>query len=123
MQRMGRDPEYPSQIWIPPRMCEHPRESINFTGQFPPENYDLSVFNAHCLQCGAEWSQADEKAPWDQLMLKLANGEFGVVSLTDPEIEHKVEWRRQTRYDRIMEDLTGSSNPILASTVELKRPD
>lgn len=120
---VSRDPEYPSQIWIPPRACEHPHESINFTGHFPPENHHRSVFNAHCSQCGSQWSQEDTDAPWDQLMLKLANGEFGVVSFADPEIESKVEWKRRTRYDRIMEDVAGDANPILSSTVELKRPD
>ncbi|GAB3300149.1 hypothetical protein [Parasphingorhabdus pacifica] len=120
---VAREPEYPSRIWMSPRVCEHPRESINFTGHFPPEDHNCSVFNAHCLQCGSQWTQADTDVPWDQLMLKLANGEFGVVSSADPEIERKVEWRRRTRYDQIMEDVTGDSNPILSSTVELKRPD
>ncbi len=120
-----RDPEHPVQtnIFLPPRLCEHPRSQIRFTGHFPPENYELSVFEAHCYSCGSAWNQNDNDAPWDQLMLKIAHGEYGVVSAEEPEIAGISEWKRQTRYDQIMRDVTGDSNPILASNVELKRPD
>jgi hypothetical protein len=34
-----------------------------------------------------------------------------------------VEWQRQNRYDAIMWDVAGESNPILSSDVPLRRPD
>jgi hypothetical protein len=123
MSQPARDPEHPSHIWVPPHACEHPRKALTFIGSFPPENVNLSVFTANCYKCGSEWTQADLNAPWDQLSLKIAYGEFGVVSAADPEIEHKVEWNRQTRYDAIMRDVAGENNPILSSDVPLKRPD
>jgi hypothetical protein len=118
-----RNPDYGSPIWLPPSACDHPREKLNFTGHFPPENPELSVFNAHCLKCGASWDQSDKTAPWDQLMLKIANGEFGAIHPDEPEIMDGVEWQRQNRYDQIMRDVAGEANPITGSNVRLQRPD
>lgn len=111
MTTSDRDPYHPVQaaIWIPPSNCTHPRERLNFTGHFPPENPNLSVFDAHCYQCGSHWDETAQDAPWTELMLKFAHGEFGVVSLTDPEIASKVEWRRQNRYGQIMDDANRES--------------
>ena len=122
-----RDQEYPSTIWLPAHTCEHPYESVQLqVGHFPPENPEgLSVFRMDCFRCGASWNESSTGVPWiyEYLGRMIADGRFGVVSFEDPEIAHKVEWRRQTRYDRIMEDLTGSTNPILDSEVVLRRPD
>ncbi len=119
----GRDPEYPSQIWRPPRACEHEFGSLRLQGVFYQDNPELSLWVAHCLRCGSEWSYGEpEGAPYNRLMQMIAEGHFGVVSAQDPDIDHKVEWRRQCRYDQIMEDACGDDNPIASSTVELKRP-
>ncbi|MBB5156340.1 hypothetical protein [Saccharopolyspora phatthalungensis] len=53
----------------------------------------------------------------------IAEGRFRVVSPGGLDLSDAVEWRRQTRYGAIMEDLTGSDNPILSSTIVLRRPD
>ena len=79
-----RDPEYPSAIWVPPYACDHPCGAINMHGHFPPEDPELSVFNAHCLRCGSRWDQSSTDAPWDQLMRKITQGEFSVVSPHKP---------------------------------------
>lgn len=124
MKQPTPDQEYPSQIWVPPFACEHPHERLTFTGNFPQENYNLSVFNANCLQCGASWNQTDTDAPWTQLMEKLALGEFGVVSFEDDDIAHKVDRRRKLRYDVILNDAYGDPNPILSPDAPtIRRPD
>lgn len=99
-----RDQEYPSPIWIPPRACDHPRQAIQFTGHFPPENIELSVFAAHCLKCGSKWDHNSVDAPYTQLLEKIALGKFGVVSAKHPEISNAVEWQRQNRYSEMMSD-------------------
>lgn len=104
----ARDPEYPSQIWVPPQQCPHRAESLCLTGSFPPDNPDLGVFDAHCLQCGSAWTHEDTTAPWDQLMRVIAEGRFGVVSWGDEGIAEKVERRRRSRYDAILNDAATS---------------
>lgn len=123
----GRDQDYPSQIWIPPHSCDHPYEAVRLqAGHFPPENPEkLSVFRMDCFKCGTAWDQTSKGVPWlyEYLGRMIAEKRFAVVSFEDPDITHKVEWKRQTHYGSIMEDLTGSDNPILDSKVELRRPD
>ncbi|MDA3643834.1 hypothetical protein LZ318_11655 [Saccharopolyspora indica] len=122
----GRDPEYFSPIWAPPHQCFHPFEHVRLqAGQFPPENPEqLSVFRMDCLMCGSYWDQTStEDWVYEYLGRIIAEGKFGVVSPSGLDLAAPVEWRRQTRYGAIMEDLTGSDNPILSSTVNLKRPD
>ncbi|GAA0510394.1 hypothetical protein GCM10011581_00260 [Saccharopolyspora subtropica] len=121
-----RDPEYPSPIWAPPHLCLHPYEHVRLQcGHFPPEDPEhLSVFRLDCSACGSHWDHtAREGWVYEYLGRMIAEGRFRVVSPGDVDISAAVEWRRQTRIGRIMEDLTGSDNPILASTVVLKRPD
>lgn len=116
----ARDEEYPSRIWVPPHACEHPRRSIAFTGQFPPEDIELSVLDARCYKCGSAWNQDSSDAPYAQLMEKIALGEFGVVSVDNPEIASGVEWMRQNRYADIMRDAEEArNNPILGTDIHL----
>lgn len=120
----GRDDEeYPSPIWNPPSLCDHPKERLSFQGHFPPETPYEGVFHATCNWCGSAWNQRDNDAPWDQMMGRLMEGSFGTVSFTQQDIGDKVEWQRQTRYGDMLQDVSGSGNPIFDSNVALKPLD
>lgn len=116
----GRDPEYPSQIWMNPKQCPHPYEYVRLNaGSFPPSDPErLSVFKVDCFACGMSWDQTNA-APWiyEYLAAVIAEGKFTVVSRNGLDITGRVEWERQTRYGSIMKDLAGSGNPIAESSL------
>lgn len=116
----GRDPEYPSQIWMNPKMCLHPHEYVRLqAGSFPPSDPErLSVFKVDCFACGTKWDQTN--APgwvYEFLGQLIAEGRYKVVGSSGLDITGRVEWERQTRYGSILDDLTGSGNPIANSSV------
>lgn len=111
----GRDPEYPSVIWMNPKNCLHPHEHVRLqAGSFPPSDPErLSVFKVDCFACGTSWDQTNA-APWvyEYLAKIIAEGKFTVVSRNGLDITGRVEFARQTRYGSIMQDVVGSGNPI-----------
>lgn len=119
----GRDPEYPSQIWINPQQCLHPHEYVRLqAGSFPPSDPEhLSVFKVDCFVCGTAWNQTN--APgwvYEFLGQLIAEGRFKVVGASGLDITGTVEWNRQTRYGAILDDLTGTGNPITDSAISGK---
>jgi hypothetical protein len=115
-----RDDEHPAitNLWVPKSACDHINTPLAFWGIFEEACLDKTPWLAHCLGCGSTWDQnKHEGAPYDRLLQRIAEGSFHVM---DPEKVDEVEWKRQTRYDAIMADMTGTSNPILDSTVTLK---
>lgn len=114
----GRDPEYPSQIWMNPKHCLHPYEYVRLqAANFPPGNPDAAVWRVDCFACGAKWDQSNSP-DWvlDFMTEIITSGKFEVVGAPgDLDIRSQVEWHRQTRSARMLKDVTGEDNPIDAS--------
>lgn len=114
----GRDPEYPSQIWMNPKQCLHPHEYLRLqAANFPPGNPDAAVWRVDCFACGASWDQTNSSG-WvlDFLTEVISSGKFAAVGTPgDTDIQSRIEWERQTRSGQMLKDVTGEDNPIDAS--------
>lgn len=122
----GRDPEYPSQIWMNPKQCLHPYEYVRLqAANFPPGNPDAAVWRVDCFACGAKWDQSNSP-DWvlDFMTEIITSGKFEVVGAPgDLDIRSQVEWHRQTRSARMLKDVTGEDNPIDASNQAIPTSD
>jgi hypothetical protein len=122
----GRDPEYPSPIWANPKHCLHPHEYVRLqAANFPPNNPEAAVWRVDCFVCGTSWDQSNSP-DWvlDFLTEKIASGRFEAVGgAGDPDIRSRIEWERQTRNGRMLQDVTGSDNPIEASNQAISTKD
>ncbi|MGI8310741.1 hypothetical protein [Saccharopolyspora hattusasensis] len=119
----GRDPEYPSQIWAPPHRCLHPYESVSLQAAHFPALIEQAVFRLDCFACGAFWDQTN--APgwvYDYMARMIDDGKFHVVHRDKLSIVGDVKWE-QTKYGKIFDAITGDSNPISSSKIQLRRPD
>lgn len=114
----GRDPEYPSQIWMNPKQCLHPYEYVRLqAANFPPGNPDAAVWRVDCFACGAKWDQSNSP-DWvlDFMTEVIASGKFAAVGAPgELDMSSQIEWHRQTRSSEMLKDVSGFANPIDAS--------
>lgn len=105
MTQTGRDPEYPSVLWVPEESCPHPEENVSLRAMkvLSPDEALVDVF---CFKCGSHWTDFKDMPTriYNIVYQRFWDGQW---RSSDPELEDKMRYNLAALRSQVLDSENG----------------